>query len=54
MKFASLTKWYFRIPGNFYAYGPVGPISSDKRKAREYIREIWDLPKYTRFELWKA
>lgn len=46
--------WYYRLPGAFYANGPVefkSPI--DEREFRKYLRELFDIERLWRgTEVW--
>ena len=48
------TRWWYKLPGNFYAYGPTRGSYTTERKAREAIAvgfENSKLPRGT--ELWR-
>ena len=50
-----MTRWYYKLPGSFYANGPTLGHYSTEREARNEIREYLEvsrLPKGT--ELWRA
>ena len=49
--FGQLRRWYYRLPGQPYAYGPTMQTYSSKRAARAGITKAWGkLPRGT--ELW--
>ena len=49
------TRWYYRFPGNFFAYGPITAQFATEREARAYLRHIWQLDRLPRgTEVWRA
>jgi hypothetical protein len=49
------TRWYYKFPGNAYAYGPTTQTFANQKKAREHIRKSWELERLPKgFELWRA
>ena len=46
------TRWYYKFPGNVYAYGPTMQRFSNRKKAMEHIRKSWELERLPKgFEL---
>jgi hypothetical protein len=49
------TRWYYRFPGNFHAFGPTTATYRTEHEARAAIRQIWELDRLPRgTELWRA
>lgn len=49
------TRWYYRFPGCFHAYGPTTEQFATEQEARAEIRHIWQLDRLPRgTELWRA
>lgn len=49
------SRWYYRLPGEFYANGPTVNTYPNERAARKAIREMYNLPRLPRgFEVWRA
>lgn len=50
-----LSRWYFRFPGHFYAWGPTTGRYATEREARASIRRAGNLARLPRgFEIWRA
>lgn len=50
-----MSRWYYRFPGNFYAFGPTPREFASEREARAYIKRIWELAHLPRgTEFWRA
>ena len=48
-------RWYFRWPGNFYAWGPTPEEYPSERACRAALREIYKLDRLPRgMEVWRA
>jgi len=49
------SRWYYRFPGNFYAYGPTTLRFRTERAVREHLREVWKLTRLPNgTEVWRA
>lgn len=49
------TRWYYRLPGTLYAYGPTTGYHATEREARAEIRRVWELKRLPRgTEVWRA
>lgn len=48
-----LSRWYFLLPGQPYAYGPIGPMT--KEQAKQDIRASWGNGKRIPYgtQIWK-
>lgn len=50
---ARVTRWYFFVPGNVYAYGPIGAAS--ERAARRWIRDWLSVERLPNgLQVWRA
>jgi hypothetical protein len=52
---SKLSRWYYRFPGNPYAYGPTINNFTTENQARESIRRSWNIKRLPRgTEVWRA
>ena len=50
-----MSRWFYRFPSNFYAYGPTTRRFATEREARAHVRHVWELHRMPRgTEFWRA
>jgi len=50
-----MSRWYYHLPGQVYAYGPTTGYYSNERDARDLIRRSWGFKRLPRgTEVWRA
>jgi hypothetical protein len=49
------TRWYYRLPGNFYGLGPTSDTYRTERDLRAMVRQAWGFKRLPQgFECWRA